>query len=141
MNESILYKRFLSGLKNIYDLSYNDIKDWEYAGNNESGKKYYYLRFPKSKKLPEYEDNCVCGHAIIKNCYITDGRRILVVGSCCVEKFMPNGLKRLCSKCHSPHRNRKINKCNDCRIGYCDICNTTIDPDYKTCYPCKRDIM
>jgi len=137
MEESDLYKRFLIGLKDIYDLSFNDIKSWEYAGNNDSGKIYYYLRFPKSKKLPEYEDKCICGHPIIKNCYITDGRRILVLGSCCVEKFMPNGIKRRCSECHQPHRNRKINKCNECRIGYCDICNTTIDPFYKTCYWCK----
>jgi hypothetical protein len=137
MNESILYKRFLSGLKNIYGLTFEDIKDWEYAGNDTNGKKYYSLRFPKSTKLPDYEDKCICGHFIINNSYITDNKRILVLGSCCVKSFMPTGLKRLCSKCHSPHRNRKINKCNDCRIGYCDICNTTIDANYKTCYSCK----
>jgi hypothetical protein len=137
MEEYDLYKRFLIGLQNIYDLSFNDIKDWQYAGNNGSGQIYYKLRFPKSKKLPDYESNCVCGHPIIKNCYITDGRRILVLGSCCVEKFIPSGLKRVCSKCNKPHRNIKINKCNDCRIGYCDKCNTTIDPNYKVCYRCK----
>lgn len=137
MNESILYKRFLTGLKDIYDLTFEDIKNWEYAGSDSPNNKYYRLRFPKSTKLPEHEDNCVCGHPIIKNCYITDDRRVLVVGSCCVEKFMPNGLKRLCSQCDKPHRNRKINKCNDCRKGYCDDCNTTIDYKYKICYWCK----
>lgn len=132
-----LYKKFVTGLKDIYDLPFNDIKHWEYAGNNGSGIKYYHLKFPNSKKLPEYTDTCICGHFIINNSYITDGKRILVLGSCCVKRFIPNGTKRLCSECHLPHKNTSINKCNACRVGYCDRCNTTIDPDYKMCYKCK----
>jgi len=139
MDESKLYKRFIIGLKDKYNLSFNDIKDWEYAGSEEHIS-YYKLRFPHSKKLPQKEDECVCGHWIKKNCYITDGKRILILGSCCIEKFIPKGLKRICSKCHQPHKNRIVNRCNDCRIGICDICNIKIDPKYKTCFKCKINL-
>ena len=86
-------------------------------------------------EFPEHQERCVCGHKIKENCYITKDDSLLVLGNCCIKKFLPNS-GRTCENCDKPHRNRKVNRCNSCRIGVCDDCNTKCNPDYKTCYNC-----
>jgi hypothetical protein len=156
-----LTEKFMKGLEE-YGMDYEDVKDWIYCGGNyEAHEHYYHLVFPKSKKLPEFSSECVCGHKIEKNCYICDDKKskILVLGMCCIKKFI-NNWSRTCEDCKQPHKNRIINKCNDCRIkkcikcnnkntnknhdickncliGHCSVCYKIINPKYKKCYTHK----
>jgi len=64
--------------------------------------------------FPAYDGSCVCGHPILKNCWLVKGENYITVGSCCVKKFIKER-QLLCEKCQGPHRNRKVNRCNKCR--------------------------
>lgn len=113
---SRLTKKFLEGLKK-YNLTYDDIikSGWKYCGG-DTGRHYnYYKICRKDADLPGHKDNCVCGHYIEENCYITNGERILVLGNCCIKKFVPKH-SRTCEECGVTHRNRKVNRCNACKM-------------------------
>jgi len=131
-----LTERFMKGLSN-YGLSYETIKKsgWKYCGGN-SGRhlKYFKLSCPNDD-LPEQADECVCGHHIEENCYITDGIEILILGNCCIKKFVPKS-SRTCEICEKPHKNRIVNRCAECRVGRCDGCGKYCDESYKKCYKC-----
>ncbi len=153
-----LTERFMKGLEE-YNMTYEEVKDWFYCGGSyDAHRDYYFMCFPKSSKLPEYGDECVCGHKIEKNCYITDSKKskILILGMCCIKKFICN-FSRSCEICNKPHKNRTVNKCNDCKIkkcvkcgdkntnknndrckdclvGHCFDCYKVINPKYKKCY-------
>jgi hypothetical protein len=131
-----LTNKFIRGLKN-YNLTYEEIKNsgWKYCGGNQCRHLNYFRLVFKNDELPDEVDNCVCGHYITENCYITDGIRLLVLGNCCIKKFIPKNT-RTCSNCENPHKNRKVNKCNKCRVGFCDICNKKCNTKYKQCYSC-----
>lgn len=135
-----LTNKFINGLKN-YGLTYDDIKNsnWRYCGGNKGRHFNYFKLCFKDDEIPELIDKCVCGQCILENCYITDGERILVLGNCCIKKFIPKS-SRTCEICGEPHKNRKVNKCNNCRIGICEICNKECDPKYKKCYNCEFNI-
>ena len=61
-------------------------------------------------------NTCICGHDISENCYITDGNIIIVLGNCCIRKYLPKTqCGRTCRICKQPHKNRKNNICNKCR--------------------------
>jgi hypothetical protein len=67
-------QRFIEGLMK-YDLTMNDMNDFVYkGGNTESHLKYYKLLY-KNAELPPNKDSCICGHKIIKNCYISNGKQ------------------------------------------------------------------
>lgn len=130
--------RFLKGLKE-YDLTIDDIKDWTFCGgtDTEAHKKYYGVCFPKHR-FPPSVDTCVCGVKIMRNCYIKNKQNhILILGSCCIKRFISAGIKKTCSVCNAIHRNRIVNKCNNCRSGICDVCGKTIDDRFKTCFGCR----
>ena len=132
-----LTNRFIEGLKK-YDLSYDDIinSGWKYCGGNQGRHlNYFKLQEGGSWELPSYEEECVCEHSIIENCYITDETRILVLGNCCIKKFIPKS-SRTCEYCEEPHKNRVVNRCNKCRKGVCDVCNKKCNKKYKKCYNC-----
>ena len=134
-----LTKRFLKGLE-LHNLTYEEIKNnnWKYCGGNTSRHLNYYKLCYKEKTLPDYTSNCVCGHHIKENCYITDGKEFLVLGNCCIKKFIPKGKSgRTCDTCGKPHRNRVVNRCHTCRFGVCDSCSQPCNPDYKKCYNCN----
>ncbi len=108
-------KKFLKGLKQ-YGISYDELKTWKYCGGNLGRhKKYFKLCYP-NEDFPEQSFECVCGHHITENCYITDpsGDGLLILGNECIKKFIPNS-SRTCEVCGSVHRNRKVNKCNKCK--------------------------
>lgn len=72
--------------------------------------------------------NCICKQSIKHLCFLhnknyKDNKKpeYLLVGSCCITKFMPNGLEKTCSKCGEIHQNRKDNFCNNCREELKDI--------------------
>ena len=136
-----LSQKFINGLEE-YDLTYDDVKEWIYCGGNYGGHlNYYKLLFPKSKKIPAFIDECVCHQKLTKNCYIMDKqkKRMLILGMCCIKKFINNGLHRTCEKCGKEHRNRKYNLCNDCKIKKCDICGyENTNKDIKRCNNCRN---
>lgn len=130
-----LTQKFIKGLKQ-HNLSLDMMNNWKYCGGNEGRHlNYYRIFFPGKDTLPASTDECICGHPIVENCYITNGERILVLGNCCIKKFIPKS-SRTCQKCGEPHKNRIVNRCNDCRVGVCDICNKQCNPKYKKCYNC-----
>jgi hypothetical protein len=133
-----LTDKFVKGLKN-YNLTYDEIKNnkWKYCGGQLGRHLNYFKLCCKDIDLPKKISECVCGHHIEENCYITDGKQILVLGNCCIKKFIPKS-SRTCEKCGEPHKNRVVNKCNDCRLGICDKCNKKCDYSYNKCYNCLR---
>ena len=135
--------KFINGLKE-YNISYNDIINgvWKYCGgDSKHHKKYFELQtFYKSDKHPPSVCMCICGHKIIENCYITDETNILVLGNCCIKRFIPKS-GRTCDKCGESHRNRIINRCNTCRkktfYKKCNTCERMHNDKYTSCYSCN----
>jgi hypothetical protein len=133
--------KFIEGLKQ-YNLSKEQIEngDWVYAGgDNKQHLKYFTLLFPK-KKLPFKSLECVCGHYIEHNCYIRNKitKEFLILGSCCIKKFIPNKFARYCEVCNKQHKNTKDNKCNECRnIKRCLDCKIVLRVAYhRYCLDC-----
>ena len=132
-----LKKRFILGLEQ-YNLTFEEVRDnWKYCGGDSNNHYSYFKLLYPGKKIPNHEDYCVCGHDILYNCYITDGKEMLVLGSCCIKRFMKHN-NRTCEVCNKPHKNRNVNRCNVCRIGYCEKCKKECKPTYKTCYNCFK---
>jgi hypothetical protein len=131
-----LTNNFIKGLGN-YGLTYEEIKNsnWKYCGGRTGHHLKYFKLCCKDDDLPDIVNECVCGHIIKENCYITDGHQILVLGNCCIKKFISKS-SRTCEDCGDPHKNRKVNKCNNCRIGVCEICDIECNYKYKRCYNC-----
>lgn len=40
---------------------------------------------------------------------------------------------KYCDICNNTHKNIKVNRCNNCRYGLCDICDKIINIKYKEC--------
>ena len=134
----ITLDRFERGLIK-HNLSLEEIKngDWKYAGGCQGRHLNYFnlIKQTKDLKMPLKVDKCICGHHIEENCYITNGDRIIVLGNCCIKKFIPKNT-RTCSECGEPHKNRIVDRCNECRVGVCDGCGKDIAEKYKKCYTC-----
>jgi hypothetical protein len=134
-----LTERFIKGLKE-HNLTPEILKlsGWKYCGGNQPGTphfRYWKLQFG-NRKQPEAETHCICGHKIRNNCFITDGEKFIVLGNCCIKKFVPKS-GRTCEQCGEPHKNRIVNRCNECRNGLCDYCGKTCGMDYTKCYHCS----
>ena len=116
MSEKISQK-FLNGLKQ-HQMDFLDIKDWIYCGGNQdSYYEYFKLCYPDT--IAPTAENCVCGNGISICCYIRENvnapvEDILIVGSCCIKKFLPNGFTRFCTDCNAEHKRYKHNICFDC---------------------------
>jgi hypothetical protein len=114
-----LSSKFLNGLSEKYHMDIEDIKDWIYCGGNHNQHyNYYKLCYPDTP-FPEYNELCICNTKILYNCYIrpsidSSPDEILIVGSCCIEKFLPNGFTRFCEKCNEVHKRIKYNICFKC---------------------------
>ena len=135
-----LTRQFVKGLK-LYGLSREDIDrgGWKYCGGNEGRHLRYFKIACPGYDLPPLESHCVCGHRITENCYITNGPELMVLGNCCIKRFVPAKLSgRTCERCGEPHRNRKVNRCKECRKGVCDECGAQCNSTYKKCYSCYR---
>lgn len=135
MNNKIdLKQRFINGLK-TYKISIKDIEEskWKYCGGNHGDNHInYFKQCFNDRKFPDEKKECICGHKIKYNYYITDGTEIIIIGSRCKNKFIPKK-GRTCSICGEPHRNRKVNHCNMCKADknglyrsrnspHCDMC-------------------
>jgi hypothetical protein len=118
MSSDYVTARFIRGLQE-YDLTQEEIKGWKYVGGNRGSGLKYWILCTDNEELPEHHSTCVCGHDIIENCYIEspDGNDILVLGNHCVKRFIAKS-SRTCEICEKPHRNRKINRCNECKKNF-----------------------
>ena len=97
--------------------TYNDLINpdkWRYVGGTDGVHLTYFRMALPGKKLPLFKQNCACGHYIEHNCFMTDGKHIVVFGNCCIKKFIGKD-KRRCEKCGDTHKNTSVNKCNNCR--------------------------
>ena len=66
----MLTDKFLKGLKE-YKLTMDQIKTWKYCGGDTDRHLNYFNLCCKDEPLPEHAIECVCGHPIVENCYIT----------------------------------------------------------------------
>ena len=132
-------KRFIKGLEE-YNLTLEEIQSgsWKYSGGDTGSHLNNFILI--NKKKPDFgkKYNCICGHHIDENCYITNGTDFLTLGNCCIKRFLPKDKTcKTCEKCGIPHKNRKNNLCNDCKRKYCIICDNEKDYiKYKKCYDC-----
>ena len=152
------YQKFIFGLK-LLNLKYEgDVEFWKYRGGDDGTQndvdrppkenyQYYQTLYP-GKPFPKPTEECICGVKIVKNCYISKSldSELYIIGSCCIENFMlPENRKRTCEVCDTPHRNRKDNRCHDCRNnGYarvsCYRCHSAFkqyNKHTKECDSCK----
>lgn len=109
---------------------------WRYVGDWAHHHDYF-LRIQKIwvGPHPEKEDECICNVEIVHNNYISNGDKILVIGRCCMEHFLPKGMSgRTCDLCAKPHKNTKDNKCNECRL-LCG-CGDKVEKKSDFCHWC-----
>ena len=139
-------EKFLKGLEEKHNLTLEELQEYKYyGGDSGSHKNYFYNTLKESKEnIPKIESHCVCNHSIQEQCYIKHksdfDRKILVLGNCCIKKFMKHS-GRSCGLCDKPHRNRKVNRCNECRLTVCDTCNNKLSKNnkkYTVCYDCYK---
>ena len=135
---SSLKTRFLKGLKE-YGLTYEDIikSNYRYCGGSRGRHLNYFKLISPNEELPDLSDECVCRHHIEENCYITNGEEILILGNCCIKKFIPYK-NRTCELCNNTHLNRIKNRCNNCRNKICDKCDTQHNNKNKLCNKCNN---
>lgn len=126
--------KFIKGLKR-FNLTQEELIDWKYCSGNKGRHLNYFNLSCPDDDVPELTGKCVCGHTIKENCYITNGEEILVLGNCCIKRFIPK-CSRTCETCGDPHKNRIVNRCNKCRAGVCDKCGISCSESYNTCYRC-----
>ncbi len=115
--------RLAEGLKN-YDLTIEEVQNgqWFYCGGDHDDHLNYWKMRNNTKQLmgkkewsfPPHESHCACGHFIKNNCYITNKKKILVVGNCCIKRFLLKK-SRVCEVCTADHKNRKYNLCDECK--------------------------
>lgn len=131
-----MFEKFKKGCEDLgYD--YNYIKTWEYCGGNKGGRsKWFDVYFRHQKNQLDETEKCICGHKIKENCYITNGIDILILGNCCIKRFIPKNSKT-CEKCGIPHKRRIVNRCDDCSLGLCDYCDQECGEYDKICDECK----
>lgn len=116
-------KRFVEGLKN-YDLTKEEIQDWYYVGGGHTNNPYRnmilnqkYLRYYPKAKIPPLTDECVCGHRIQENAFISNGKQLLILGSCCVKRFTEKGTKQVCKGCKQLWKGKSV-YCKKCKYRF-----------------------
>jgi len=134
-----LTKQFINGLKS-YNLTKEDMIDWKYCGgrNGQNPRHYNYFKLScPNDDLPSLVFECICGHDIKENCYITNGEEFLILGNCCIKKFLPSeNSGRTCEICKKPHRNTKDNRCKQCRKKFCTDCDKEKYSNFTKCKDC-----
>ena len=131
----------IDGIKQVNKLL---LDGYIYAGGDFKEHENYWPIFARSmgwqiRITPKFKSHCVCGQELQRNCWVynKDNNRMKVIGSECINKFIKK--RRTCHLCGEEHKNRIVNRCNECRVGLCDKCDCEIDESYKLCYSCKFD--
>jgi DNA-directed RNA polymerase subunit M/transcription elongation factor TFIIS len=127
-SETVILTRFIKGLAS-YNVSLADIQSgkWIYYGTDERGRDFEYYTLSSGCDKPlAHGDYCVCGHKIGCNYYITDGKRILILGSTCIKRFLPKECRvKLCPCCREEMKGKRP---KGKRSFICDSCER-IDRD------------
>lgn len=128
---------------NLLGITLEEFKTFKYAGGIKgSHDKYFKLAYPNIER-PLHKDKCICGHRITENCYVVKDGLFIVLGNCCIKKYVTKS-GRTCEDCNEPHQNRKVNKCNECKKKkYCHDCKVLItQPRWTHCRKCySKDLM
>lgn len=111
---NIYIERFKDGIRRIGYDPQDVINNWRYFGGDYDSHLKYYIMVSNNETLPQKEHTCVCGQKIKRNCYLEKDSDIIVLGSCCIKRFI-NKSSRTCSVCGANHKNRKHNFCNLCK--------------------------
>jgi hypothetical protein len=121
-----------------YELTYDELKaNFKYAGGDKNSHNRYFKLCYKEEDRPAHCNYCLCDHYIEENCYITDGSQFIVLGNCCIKKFIPK-CTRTCEDCGKPHKTRTVNKCADCKFGKCYNCGKRCKKENIMCLTCTR---
>ena len=118
-----LRRKFIEGLES-YGLDVHDVQtNWKYCGGDQGRHWRYWKLMCPEKEQPNYKDRCVCSHATQENCYICykDQTFFLVIGNFCIKRFMTHS-GRTCELCNESHKNRTVNRWNDCK-NRCKDCS------------------
>ena len=135
--------RFANGLKE-YGLTIEDMDNWWYCGSSSSrdgGTRHYLNTFPNAP-FPKHKEHGICSQKITGNCYITNFEKtqVLIVGSCCIKKFLPKGHNRIkCSNCNNVNTRRIGDTCKECSQGKCDYCLKKCSYNKTTCFDCSQN--
>ena len=122
-----LTRKFIQGLE-AHGLTYEDVKqNWKCAGENMGSHLNYYNLCYSHLEPPAILDRCVCDHPIKENCYATNGRDFLVIGNCCIKKFLSKNPDPVTSA--GSHTKSQ---------GCCDSCGVSCSTTYKRCSDCHR---
>jgi hypothetical protein len=118
------YKQFISYLEKCTGDA--NVVNYRYAGGDTGRHANYWRTMGRTKaEMPAHKNICACGHDIDENCFIEhkSTRKLIVLGNCCIKRYIPDS-GRTCERCGEPHKNRKDNRCNSCRLVYkCIRCN------------------
>lgn len=73
------------------------------------------------KPMPDTCEFCVCRQDGLRyNLYVTNGERVIIIGSVCMYQFLPRIARQVkekrCDRCMKPHKNRSNNYCKPCRV-------------------------
>jgi hypothetical protein len=79
--------------------------------------------FP-NRDFPQFEPICICKKHVMDlryNCYITNPEKtkVITIGRICMVQFIKKSkdyMSKRCERCLEPHKNRKDNYCNKCRL-------------------------
>lgn len=141
-----VYNKLVEGFKDKYNLEIEDVlKNYKYCGgdSDEHLSKWKLYWDNKTIKLspPPHTNECVCDHHIERQCYITNGIEVIVVGSCCINNFLNRCILN-CERCDAPHKNRIINLCNECKKDpyECKLCKHQHHNhrNIEYCKPCLK---
>lgn len=115
--ESSYFKRLVANLERIYGLTWDDFKLFFYAGGDTKRHLEYFLSKMGGISQPDKAQNCACGQVIVENCYVTRKAKdiVVVMGNCCIKRYVPTGMSKTCEICNKPHKNRKDDICKKCR--------------------------
>lgn len=77
-----------------------------------------------NRDFPKFEPICICRKHVMNlryNCYITNPEKtkVITIGRICMVQFIKKSkdyMSKRCDRCLEPHKNRKDNYCNKCRL-------------------------
>lgn len=154
-------RRFLNGLWRKHHIRYDTlVNNFFWCGGNivhtatNAKGELVYDDYPVQVFHKHFDDTkmptaskCVCDQPLKYPHFITNAKAIpghkekgiiLVIGQTCARNFGLLPSKKQCRNCNAPHRNRRNNYCNACRLRRkkCSVCKAFlgIDTTAKYCY-------
>lgn len=104
-------KAFYGSFKDIYDSDKDALEEkWDYHGSIFNGDDLGCNVTGLLTDIPMYTAKCMCGHGILENCIVSNGKYSCVVGSCCVKKFMPKSKREIARRKTNKVMVRKLGK-------------------------------